>query len=70
MEETKNLFKLPAPLSHYKAIVGSAHIVPDAWKKFGVMVTLETGQLFCIQTYDSKREADDLAAWLNRCKAE
>ncbi len=66
----KNLFTLPAPLSHFRAIVGSAHTVPDAWKRFGVMVTLESGQLFCIRDFKSRTDADDLALELNRCTAD
>lgn len=66
----KNIFTLPAPLSHYRAIVGSAHVVPDAWGRFGVMLTLENSQRFCIQDFSNKSDADNLVAELNRCTAD
>jgi len=61
----EQLFRLPDPLSHYCAVLGSAQVVADAWGEFGVVVTLESGALFRIQTYKSLEEANRLVEHLN-----
>ncbi len=66
----KNVFTLPAPLSHYRAIVGSAHVIADAWKRFGVAVTLESGRLMHLQSFVIQDSAARFADKLNACTAD
>lgn len=61
----KNIFTLPAPLHHYRAIVGSAQVVADAWQRFGVAVTLETRRLMYLQSFSQPLDAQQFADELN-----
>ena len=61
----KQLFSLPDPLSNYRAVVGSAQVVRDAWGGFGVVVTLESGALFRLKNCPTIAEASQAANELN-----
>jgi hypothetical protein len=60
------LFSLPKPLAHFQAVAGSAEVVADAWGKYGVVVVLQSGRRFCVQTFDFQVEAARLADALNQ----
>ena len=66
----KNLFRLPEPLENYRAVVGSAQVVRDAWGEFGVVVTLESGGLFRLKNCASAEDAEQTVAELNEKKAD
>ena len=65
MATHENLFELPKPLSHYRAVVGSAQVVRDAWGEFGVVVTLASGALFRLENCRSAAEAQRIVDELN-----
>ena len=66
----RNLFRLPEPLENYRAVVGSAQVVRDAWGGYGVVVTLETGALFRLKNCSSAGEASQAVQELNVTPAD
>jgi hypothetical protein len=65
-----SLFTLPPPLNHYRAFVGSAHVIADAWQRFGVTVTLESGRLLQLRSFSAQSNALQFADELNRFPAD
>ncbi len=65
-----NCFTLPAPLSRFRAVVGTAHIFADTWNRFCVSVTLQNGRSMCIDRFSNPGQAENLASTLNDCPAD
>jgi len=57
-------FKLPIPLSHLRAVVGSARIRLNKWAEFGVVVRLQSGCLLRLENFKTRDAAERYAAGL------